>query len=318
MALAVTPPACAASAPTDFTLVGQTKTPEGIAIAGVEIIFHIIEDLTVGSGHGAAFFGSPNPSSTDSSGEAFASLFVQGEGSVTLTADVLAPVDGSVIFTSNQVTAIATASQENTALVLRFDDGTTSTSSAPNDGTGMTATVTDRDSGSVLSGRLVRWAIVEDTTGGGFKATFSDSTPGRTNTLGQAFNTLFGPEPDAIIVVEAQLLDDSSFAVQAISNQITMQITGGTPEASFIFSPDNPLVDQVVTFDASSSLDPGGEIAEYRWDWGDGTSPTLETDPFSQHVFTVAGTYTVTLTIRDNFGATSVAILTVTVTDPVP
>ena len=301
-------------APTDFTLVGQAKTPTGLPIAGVEIVFHIVEDLTTPAGHGPAFFGSPNRSSTDTAGEAFASLFVQGEGSVTLTADVLDPADGRILFTSNQVTAITTASQANTSLTLVFDDGTTSTSAAPNDGTGMTATVTDRDSGTVLSGRLVRWAKVEDSTvAGGLQATFSDTTPGRTDTLGRAFNTLFGHEPDAVIVVEAHLLDDSTFAVQAISNQITLQITGGTPAASFVFSPDNPVAGATVSFDASSSHDPGGQIEEYRWDWGDGTSPTLERDSSATHVFAIAGTYTVTLTIRDNFGATSIATLTVTV-----
>ncbi len=306
-------------APTDFTLVGKAKDTAGLALAGIEVVFRIIEDLTVGAGHGAAFFGSPNQTSTDSAGEAFASLFVQGEGSVTLTADVLDPVSGRVLFTSNQVTAIATASQENTALTLRFDDGTTSNSAAPDAGSGMTVTVTDRDSGSVLSGRLVRWAIVEDSTiARSLRANFSDTTPGRTNTLGQAFNTLFGHEPDAIIVVEAQLLDDSSFAVQAVSNQITMQITGGDPFASFVFSPDDPIIGDVVTFDAASSLDPGGSIVEYRWDWGDGTSIELESDSTAEHIFTVAGTYTVTLTIRDNLGAISVATDTVTVTGTAP
>ncbi len=301
-------------APIDFTLVGKVKTPEGLAIAGVEVEFHIIEDLTIASGHGAAFFCSPSRSLTDSSGEAFATILLQGEGTVTLTADVLEPVDGRVIFTSNQVTAIATATQENTAVTLTFDDGSTSTTSAPNDGVGMSATVTDRDSGTVLSGRLVRWAIVEDSTDvGSLHATFSDSTPGRTNTLGTAFNTVFGHEPDAIIVIEAHLLDDVTFAVQAVSNQITLRITGGTPEASFIFSPDDPAAGDVVSFSATSSLDPGGEIEEYRWDWGDGTSPTLEVTPSATHIFAIAGTYTVTLTIRDNFGATASTTLTVTV-----
>ncbi len=306
-------------APTDFTLVGKVKTVDGLAIAGVEVEFHIIEDLTIGSGHGAAFFGSPSRSLTDSAGEAFATILLQGEGTVTLTADVLDPVDGSVIFRSNQVTAIATATQENTAVTLAFDDGTTSTTGAPNVGEGMTATVTDLDSGTVLSGRLVRWTIVEYSTKDvALRATFSDSTPGSTSTLGMAFNTLFGHEPDAIIVVEAELLDDVTSAVQAISNQITLQITGGAPVASFTYTPDNPAVDQVVSFRASTSLDVGGSIVEYRWDWGDGTSADIERDASAHHRFSAAGTFTVTLTVTDNFGEIGTTTLAVTVIGGAP
>jgi hypothetical protein len=50
---------------------------------------------------------------------------------------------------------------------------------------------------------------------------------------------------------------------------ITTKIPFGLPPiASFTFSPENPIVDEEVTFDASASHDPdGGEIKNYRWEF---------------------------------------------------
>ena len=75
------------------------------------------------------------------------------------------------------------------------------------------------------------------------------------------------------------------------------------PTASFSHSPEAPLVNQNITFDASSSTDPDGQIVSYMWDFGDGGNATGQV---VQHFYTtVGGNYTITLTVTDNDGLTS-------------
>lgn len=69
-----------------------------------------------------------------------------------------------------------------------------------------------------------------------------------------------------------------------------------------------------VTFDGSGSSDPEGTIASYFWDFGDGTTQSGQT---LTHVYAGAGTFTATLTVTDNQGATAQDTVSITVTpDP--
>lgn len=70
------------------------------------------------------------------------------------------------------------------------------------------------------------------------------------------------------------------------------------PNASFTAQPD----DLRVTVDAANSSDPDGTIASYAWDFGDGGT---DSGPTASHVYATAGTYTVTLTVTDDDGATA-------------
>jgi PKD repeat protein len=71
------------------------------------------------------------------------------------------------------------------------------------------------------------------------------------------------------------------------------------PVASFTFSPEAPLVNEPITFDASLSTPDGGTIVSYIWDFGDGTQSTEE-DPIVAHSYEEAGDYTVILVVVDS------------------
>ena len=72
------------------------------------------------------------------------------------------------------------------------------------------------------------------------------------------------------------------------------------PIASFNYSPPNPTVGGFVVFDGSASHDPDGNIVSNAWTFGDGATGTGAS---VAHQYTMAGTYAVTLTVRDNLGA---------------
>lgn len=70
-----------------------------------------------------------------------------------------------------------------------------------------------------------------------------------------------------------------------------------------------------VTVDASTSSDADGTIASYAWQFGDGATATGVRPP--AHTYAAAGTYTVSLTVTDDDGATGTVTAPVTVsTDP--
>jgi PKD repeat protein len=78
------------------------------------------------------------------------------------------------------------------------------------------------------------------------------------------------------------------------------------PVAIFSYTPIYPEVNQAVTFDASDSYDPDGDIVSYTWDFGDGSPVVVESDPITYHTYTSYGDYNVTLTVTDNSSLTAV------------
>jgi parallel beta-helix repeat protein len=89
------------------------------------------------------------------------------------------------------------------------------------------------------------------------------------------------------------------------------------PVASFTCSPEKPVVNQIITFNASNSKDPDGTITNYEWDFGDGNRGEGEV---VAHSYSSTEDYTVGLTVTDNDGAKdSVSeIITVPLILPVP
>jgi PKD repeat protein len=87
------------------------------------------------------------------------------------------------------------------------------------------------------------------------------------------------------------------------------------PQASFVFSPNEPLNGDKIFFNGSSSTTtPPRRIVSYSWEFGDG-SPKASGSVVS-HQYTKAGTYNVTLVVTDDSGRQGVASNSVTVAEP--
>lgn len=92
------------------------------------------------------------------------------------------------------------------------------------------------------------------------------------------------------------------------STGATVTVRSAAPTAAISAPADTP-VRQPVAFDGSASADPDGVIADYAWDFGDGTSGSGAT---AVHAFASPGTYAVRLTVTDDAGlsaSTSVQVI---------
>jgi len=87
------------------------------------------------------------------------------------------------------------------------------------------------------------------------------------------------------------------------------------PVAEFAVSTESGVAPLTVTFDASSSYDPAGEISEYLWDFGDGT---FDSGSLVSHTYDTEGSYAVTLQVTDDSRLTSAASMVITVAAPEP
>lgn len=74
------------------------------------------------------------------------------------------------------------------------------------------------------------------------------------------------------------------------------------PHVEFSITPSPAHPHKPVHFDASASADPNGEVVAFAWDFGDGTTGEGQT---TSHTYAAVGTYTLSLTVKDNKGGVS-------------
>jgi len=88
------------------------------------------------------------------------------------------------------------------------------------------------------------------------------------------------------------------------SDTVTVQVGNEAPTAALTVTPDPAYALQSLTFDASGSTDAEtpGQLT-YSWQYGDGASTAYSADPHATHAYSGAGTYTVTLRVKDAKGA---------------
>jgi parallel beta-helix repeat protein len=119
---------------------------------------------------------------------------------------------------------------------------------------------------------------------------------------------------------------DTTFIWYAIANDSILEnmsdiwyfTTKATPPDNIppIADPGGPYessTDTPVEFDASASNDTDGSIDFYRWNFDDGSSEILAKQP--NHLYTSPGTYTVTLTVIDDDGASDTMTTPVVITE---
>src|SRR5207249_4261072 len=100
------------------------------------------------------------------------------------------------------------------------------------------------------------------------------------------------------------------------SYTVTLTVTdnqGAPNTVTHSVAPSQPNQPPTAAFTAScptltcsftdQSSDPDGTIATWHWDFGDGSTPETTRNP--SHTYSAAGSYTVTLTVKDNQNASS-------------
>ncbi|MBF0259083.1 MAG: PKD domain-containing protein [Desulfamplus sp.] len=85
------------------------------------------------------------------------------------------------------------------------------------------------------------------------------------------------------------------------------------PEAVVSTDAINGVAPLEVNFDALESFDPDGTITSFKWSFGDGASAYGSQ---VSHTYTSAGTFTATLTVTDNMGASATSSAVIEVTSP--
>ncbi len=137
---------------------------------------------------------------------------------------------------------------------------------------------------------------------------FGDGTTATTST--PTVTHLYGVAADYQTTLT--VTDDRGAAVTSAPMTLTV-VSASNPVATFVVSPTDPKVLDTVNFNASgSSVPPGRLIVSYLWDFGDGTSATTA-GPIASHIYTVAKTYTVVLTVTDDIGRRGVFTMTLTI-----
>ena len=150
--------------------------------------------------------------------------------------------------------------------------------------------------GAYLFGDLVCGKIFKLTpAGGGTYTTTEFATPIGTNWL---ISMIVGPHAgnDAIYYIT---WNDGNSAHEVRRIAFTGQ-ANRSPVARATANPTHGALPLNVSFDGTTSFDPDGDPLTYEWDFGDGSAH--QTTATATHTYTTAGTFTASLTVRDNRG----------------
>lgn len=137
----------------------------------------------------------------------------------------------------------------------------------------------------------------------GYSWSFGDGYGGGGTTTGHKYTAV------GTFTVTLTVTDDGGATGQQQQAVTIVTLSNAPPVASFT----SACSELRCSFNAGGSSDPDGTIASYAWTFGDGTNGSGVTP---SRTYAAVGTYTVTLTITDNRGATSTQTRSVTAVAP--
>lgn len=121
---------------------------------------------------------------------------------------------------------------------------------------------------------------------------FGDGKTGSGKTTSHAYD-------EAGTYVATLRVSDQLGRSASTTQSVAVSAAGG-PTAAFEFSPQDPLINQPVNFNAGpSTAQPGRRIASYSWDFGDGT---FGSGQITSHSYSLPRSYKVVLTVTDDTG----------------
>ncbi len=133
---------------------------------------------------------------------------------------------------------------------------------------------------------------------------FGDGTPVQTGT--QVTHTF---DSEGTYTVSLQV-EDGRGGSDSSTTEARISPPNQPPEASFTVE-GNTIRYATLTFDAAESNDPDGhQITKWEWDFGDGMSTT---GTIVTHAYADSGSYSITLRVTDQYGATGTATRELTI-----
>jgi PKD repeat protein len=184
------------------------------------------------------------------------------------------------------------------SLTVTDDDGATDTTNATKTVLNQVPVASFTESAeTVSSGENIHFDASESYDSDGaivaYSWDFGDGTTATGITVDHAYDN------NGVYTVTLTVTDDDGATDSATAKK---NVLNRPPVASFTENATTVMQNEAIHFDASESYDPDGTIVAYSWDFGDGTTAT---GMIADHAYSEDGTYTVTLTVTDDDGASS-------------
>jgi PKD repeat protein len=129
---------------------------------------------------------------------------------------------------------------------------------------------------------------------------FGDGSQATGATTSHSFTTA-GTYYTTLTVTDSKGLTDTIDTPVIVTSTV---LPNENPTAVITANPPSGDAPITISFDGSKSSDTDGSISDYSWNFGDGTTGS---GPTTQHTYTNAGSYIVSLQVTDDKGATATA-----------